>query len=423
MKILVISILSLSSLTAHAEFREVWQKIKTNSFQQKSANAELEAQQIQQSRSAKHWMPKVYAGGSSFRTNDPGASFFSTLSQRSLEAGDFQPRLLNRPEMRTYHRATLGADLPLFEGGMKVAINSAQEKMTEAKKFEKQNAENSEYAELAVVYGKLIILTEQKEKLEEVSTSLDKLIKNYQVGAKSNPVGYSGLLGLKNVKNRADGFLSVINAEMTSILGMIKVKANDQNIKIIEKDLKQFIQENLQNQKKKDLSSFSKSLRSYAEGTYKFKNAERARFLPQVGLFGESNEYYGNRDNANSVTMGIYLKWELFNGQNLGATDQAEASAVAMDAKARFVSQSEEIAQSSLNQALEALDKNLEILSESEKLLSEQMISARTLFLNGMLSGLQLAEVLNRRTDLIEKSIEVKTEFLNTNSKLYTINN
>ena len=47
------------------------------------------------------------------------------------------------------------------------------------------------------------------------------------------------------------------------------------------------------------------------------------------------------------------------------------------------------------------MKKNLELLNDSEKLLSEQVKVTSNLFHSGAITALQLAEVLNRRVDLI----------------------
>ena len=79
-----------------------------------------------------------------------------------------------------------------------------------------------------------------------------------------------------------------------------------------------------------------------------------------------------------------------------------------------------------MDQLLESkitLEKNLVLLENTDGLLKEQTQNAMKLFRSGMLSALQLAEVINRRVDLIENKTKVESQYLDTYSRLYQLNN
>jgi hypothetical protein len=62
-------------------------------------------------------------------------------------------------------------------------------------------------------------------------------------------------------------------------------------------------------------------------------------------------------------------------------------------------------------------------LEKTDGLLKEQTVNAMKLFRSGMLSALQLAEVINRRVDLIENKNKAETQYLEVYSRLYQLNN
>jgi hypothetical protein len=153
------------------------------------------------------------------------------------------------------------------------------------------------------------------------------------------------------------------------------------------------------------------------------KNMEKARFLPRVGIFGQNNLFDGDRDSATSQSYGLYLQWDLFNPDSYGRVAEAGAKALAEQTKLKAFKQEEQIMLNQLQESKVALEKSLRLLSNSDSLLQEQSSNAMKLFRSGMLNALQLAEVLNRRVDLVENELEVETQYLEVWSRLYQLNN
>ena len=138
------------------------------------------------------------------------------------------------------------------------------------------------------------------------------------------------------------------------------------------------------------------------------KVAEKARFLPKVGLFGTGDFYGGGRGAATSVTGGAYVAWDLFSAPNFGAMAQAGHAAAAAQARADALSQRAQIVRTSARFSAEAFEKNLSLLESSANLLEEQTATARGLFRNGSINALQLVEVLARRVDLTVSRAEAE---------------
>jgi len=153
------------------------------------------------------------------------------------------------------------------------------------------------------------------------------------------------------------------------------------------------------------------------------KEMEKARFLPKVGLFAQNNLYDGDRSTTTSQAYGIYLMWDLFNSDSYGRVGEASAKSMAAEAKLNASKQEEKIMLSQLLESKTTLEKNLVLLEKTDGLLKEQTVNAMKLFRSGMLSALQLAEVINRRVDLIENKNKAETQYLEVYSRLYQLNN
>ncbi|MGK5085588.1 TolC family protein [Bdellovibrionota bacterium FG-1] len=404
-------------------FSELWAKIEAHSPTQQAAEFELDAAKTAADRSGRHWFPLVYLEGRTFATNDPGVSLFSTLSQRAMSPMDFSPDNLNHPDTLRYEKLTLGVNLPLFEGGTRVAQHAAAQKMSDAKGFEGKAMKLKIYTESARLYGEIVAAEQTHQKLTVLAEVVDQVVSHYRVGGKDNPVGYSGLLGLKSVRHRISGALIENRAKWTAMREALGRMAGSlpENWAPAPLPTLVFVQKYLDvkiSTKTPPDSYRVLSFEQMASAAGDSVGVERAKFLPKVGLFAEGSLNHGNRDSATSFVGGAYLQWDLFMAPNFGAVHQAESTRGAAQAHVDELRLQEGIENQGNLQAVEALEANLKILDDSSALLDEQTLYAKKLFLSGAMNALQLAEVLNRRTDLIASFGAAKTQYLQTKASL-----
>jgi outer membrane protein TolC len=430
MKSMMPVVLLLLSLSAQAQlapksFDEIWGQFYQKSLKQKSVMLEKDAHEQSLARAQRHWLPRAFVGGQWFSTNDPTQVFFNHLGQRSIEQADFMPADLNRPGRETFRAAALGIDLPLYEGGMKASQSSMYEALVKASDLELRAKRSEEYAELARHYGGLLILTQNENLLNELKLNLGKVIANYQVGAQSNPVGYSGLLGLKGVVNRIEGLLVQYELKITNSREWInsKIEHTDLWKPEVNESVSDFLATKLSSGSHVSSSSLLQAQEMKLKTLEEMKNMERARFLPRLGLFAQNHFFDGDRDSATSQSYGLYLQWDLFNPDSYGRVGEAQAKKLAEETKLKSYKQEERIMLSNLSESKVALEKTLKVLSNSDSLLQEQSSNAMKLFRSGMLNALQLAEVINRRVDLVENKLAAETQYLDVWSRLYQLNN
>jgi outer membrane protein TolC len=406
-------------------FDDVWNQLYEKSLKHKAVELEKESNEESLKRANRHWLPRVYITGQWFSTNDPTQVFFNHLGQRSIEQSDFIPSDLNRPGRETFTAGSLGLDLPLYEGGLKTSQTSMYRALVKASEIEMKAKRSEEYSELARQYGSLLLLSQNEALLKELKVNLKKIISTYQVGAQSNPVGYSGLLGLKGVGNRIEGLLAQYEMKVLNARHWIDTKTENVDFwrPDTQEDINDYLTTKLSSASDSAYSSMILSQEMKLKTLDEMNNIEKARYLPRVGLFANNSMYGGDRDNENSQSYGLYLQWDLFNSDSFGRVGEAGAKALAEQAKLQAFKQEERIMLSQLQESKLTLEKTLKILAESDRLLQEQSSNAMKLFRSGMLNALQLAEVINRRVDLVENKLTAETQYLDVWSRLYQLNN
>lgn len=408
--------LSVPALAAEIGFDEIWGRVSRNAPSLRAAQNESEAAQIAEDRAARHWYPRVYSTMRAFSSNDPAVSFMGNLEQRQIGTSDFAPSALNDPGTGFFEQASIGVDLPLYEGGARTAQAEAAEKAAQARSWQAKAVRIEEYASVAGDYATLLVLLDQRTKLLDLRESVAALAKNYTIGAKSNPVGYSGLLGLKNVRNRLEGLLIENESRFDASRGRIGALAGelpeawqpkpDRSIKFLQAVFPEGTESS--ESLKEGPAAAVQAARFGAEAVERMKSVERARFLPRVGLFAQGDLFAGSRSSATSATTGAYLQWDLFSAPNFGSVEQASRQSAAAEARARALENKMNGDRLGAIAGARAAEKNIRLLDESAALLAEQTGIARTLFRNGSINALQMAEVFNRHADLLVQRAEAE---------------
>lgn len=403
-------------------FDSVWGDIQKNSPALQAAQLKYEAAQSAQSRSALHWLPQVYVDAKAYKTNEPGASFFGLLQQRSVESTDFNPNTLNHPESGIYTRGALGLNLPLYEGGMRSSFSRAQSAQALAEKYSAQQVQLELYTQAAESYASLSILEKQIKKMEELKKTLGQLLKNYQLGNRSNPVGYSGLLGMRSLMHRLDGVTLQYQAQLQAQKsGLREMGAEKSEWASVTQKTSEFVKKYLSVQHLSSDAAASESssykilaLKESSLAAAEFAEMEKARYLPRLGAFAEAYLFNGERKTSDGYTAGLYLQWNLFNPQDFGTYKEAQLKSKSVEKQAAALESQSRAQKNALSLTVETYEKNLELLEDSEKLMSEQTQVTAQLFKNGSISALQFVEVLNRRTDLISQQTEAELGLIKT---------
>jgi len=404
-------------------FEAAWNKISNDSAAVESSRLQTEALNESQSRASRHWLPQVYIDAKSYRSNDPGASFFGLLEQRSLKQSDFNPDTINHPDARVFTKGALGVDLPLYEGGMKSAQVDVVKYSAAAQASVTSQIQIEQYSQAGLAYSSIAILEQQIIKLQTLSSEINQMIKGYQLGSKSNPVGYSGLLGMKSLANRLSGLINQYESQSRAYY----VTLNEMGLKnsswVPEKiDSMAFVEKYFSTSANSDTPSSYKSdaIREGAKASEEMANMEKAKFLPRVGAFAESFVFSGDRETANGYNAGLYLQWNLYNPSDYGSLREAKLKAMSAAKNSEAGEQQERIERAAMVESIKSLKNNIGLLNDSDKLLGEQTKMTSTLFKNGSMNALQIVEILSRRTDLVVQQSEVHLGLVKAASQLVT---
>ncbi len=410
-------------------FEQVWDKVSGQSLSQSAARLQVQSSQLSLEKAGRHWLPRVYIDARGFKTNDPGTSFFSLLEQRSLQSADFNTSSINEPDHHVYVRSALGLDMPLYEGGFKTVFAQIQKYQHHTDELQVVQIQNQQFAEVAKLYGSLTLLLQQKQKTEEIYNFISKLQKGYRLGSKSNPLGYSGLLGLQSLSNRLMILMKQYSAQIESTYSTLKQlgveTSNWQPRAQIVSGGSSSPSVEFANQymSVKSLGQPSVRLQSMQQATLmaqKSVELEKAKFLPRVGAFAETYNFSGDRQTANAYMAGLYLQWNLFNPADFGSVKESQVRSYSQDKNYAANEQQEKIETESLQHNILAVKEALVLLSENQKILTEQTQVGETLFKNGSINVLQFLEILGRRADLISAQTDLSQNLLNTSAVLIT---
>jgi outer membrane protein TolC len=419
--IILLCLAALTAFPAFADttdktisFNEVWKLVKDHSPELKAADYDLKAAKIGESRAANHWYPHLTLNAKAFETDDPATSFMSVLEERQIGPADFASQALNQPPDSFYEQGSLSLDFPLYEGGAKTSMADSATQSRKAQEMQQKAVLTAQYVQLAGSYAGLLVLADEQMDIQQLDENVGGILKRYSIGSKSNPVGYSGLLGLKNLQNRLEGLQAQARAQVNTLKNQIQIQAES-----LEGDWSpepaqatDFLDHVFSVGDSSQEPAFVLAAQAGADAVEKMRGAQSALLLPQVGLFGEGDLNNGDRNLASSYTVGAYLRWDLLDISNWGAGEQAGDTAQAAQARAEELKRQ---AQSSLVQAresLSALKTNLSLMEDSQTMLEEQTETAKGLFKNGSINALQLVEVLARRADLISTKAQAQMDLV-----------
>jgi hypothetical protein len=423
MKTLLFFTLTTSFALAQVSFDKVWNDIKNKSHNIKSFEQDLKLKELEKERSKRHWLPKLNLGYSNFQTNDPGSVFFNNLGQGAIENSDFSPNTLNNPDTERFSFTKLQIVLPIYEGNVKNNQNKMQNKLYEAEKHQLQANLNSEYAQALNDYVTIARIQYVQQELNNIEKRLNGVLQKYTFGSKNNPLGRSGLLGLKGVKQRLVVTKNNLNSDQEHRLKILSYKSQTPINEITSIDnIISYLDTKLP--AKSTLKSTNLKANELKLEAYQLApDMETARFLPQVNLFAEQNMYQGDRDDNQTQTIGIALRWSLFDPDNYGRKAEALQKVRVQSQKLKNARLQESTYRESLLMSKKKLEQSLKETYTSSNLLNEQATLTFNLYQRGKVNALQLAEILNRRIDLEINKLQLETMYLQTSLKNYEINN
>lgn len=421
MKTLIVLLFSLN--TYAMDFQELWKQTQQNSDQISATKKLVELKKLEKERTSRHWIPRVMLGARQFNTNDPSAVLFNRLGQGEVQSADFAESEINDPGNQAFTTGNLMIDLPLYEGGMKSGMNEVNEKMYESSQYEAKAIEISSFTETLERYSTIAINEKHKKEVQKLKGEIQKLVQKYNLGSKSNPVGYSGLLGFKGLIKKSESLLNGLEAENEVKMDLLKVEAGLQSLEIKKIDnLKTFLNQTLKRNNAQAVSSQLKAMSLKVQALDGAQQIEQARFLPKLGAFANTGQYRGERGENTVQSVGVYLQWDLFNNDSYGRKTEAKVKAQRMKKQYDYYKKKESSYRKSLGFTLKQLSKNLTLIQESKKIINEQVEVSSKLYRKGRMNGIQMTQILDNKMNLIIQQKQMQERYIQTALKQYEIN-
>lgn len=406
-----------------ASFHQIWKQIWNEAEILKAARLNKESAEIASERAERHWFPRLKLEGRAGTSDLGGAFLMNQLGTRKIEAADFSTQTLNSPGQTSFQQASVGIELPLYEGGSGVAASSAAKWAHDSRVSATKGTYQEVYANAVAAYMKYLSHIQALKQATHLVENADQLLKGYRLGDRSNPVGYSGWLALKSARNQLSTVVAGLEtqaqsgtitlAELSGLpisrLREIFVTAQATSVKGL---LAQILSSATPSGGSQEISSHrTNELRALQRASVEKIEIERARYLPQLGLFGQTDWAANSRGSGSGVTAGAYLRWSLA-PTDWEVAKESRLTALAAEAQSRAL-EGQTVAQREISMnAAKTAELAVSLTEENQRFLEEQWDVASRLFRNGSMNAQQMADLLQRRVQVLEARVRSEQEWV-----------
>lgn len=398
----------LSQDTIPLSKNDIWSKVSEKNLQLKIQDQEFKSAMADFKQSNALFLPDVSVSHTGISTTNPLMAFGSKLNQEVLTPSDFNPALLNNPEVTTNFATKIQVLQPLVNLDGVFGRQAAKSKM-EAMKL--QSERTKEYLELETgkAFMQLQLAYKAVNVLEKAALTADanlKLVDNYfkqgllqktdvlSVQVRVNEIKNQVQLAKSNVRNASD-YLAFLMQEDLNGKVYRPTEELENSISIAETN-------SGLTDTRKDIMAMMKSTDAY-EAVMK---SAKMNFLPRLNAFG-TYELYDNKlfgTEAKGYLVGVQLSWNVFDGyKSIGKRQKALADYQRAEAASnQYKAQS----QLELNKTSRQLNDAGHKVSLA-KLALEQSQEAYRIRNNRFKQGLEkTSDLLGSETQMFQKELE-----------------
>ncbi len=287
----------------------------------KAADAQVEINDAGVLRSASGFLPKVTVSETWSRTDSPLMALGTKLNQEIVTPADFNPAVMNNPDLISNYNTRLAVVQPVFNGG-KEYIGRKQAVLAKAASLQDRARTRQEtiYNVVKAYYGVLLAKEYHKvavQSLETTAATVNLAEARYKAGA----VLQSDLLRAKvqraevrEMATRSQNSVKLATAALNFAMGVPQSVEHEVIGALSVEDMKTSIPALLDEaaSKRPDLLSMELNRRN----TETSVSMARTDYLPSLNLMGQMdwNSDKPAGDNAKSWTVMAVLQWNLFDG-------------------------------------------------------------------------------------------------------------
>jgi len=441
-KILLISLLLPLSLFAgmkHLTLPQALKILEKYNLELKISrfNTQMKAYEIKVAKG--HHFGKLDATLTAMRSNDAGNVFGFKVQSREATFGDFgfaefdmtgqtnplpvAPQSLNYPNVRNHYQTKISYMLPLYTAGKLTEYGRISEAMHCMSQYDTEKLINEKIFQVKKTFYDISLVDNYISKLSKIIGNIKRLESIVRTMKKE---GYAQEIDLLEVQARL--------AEAQSMHNQAKLNKNlayqflsfllDKKIKSIRKvnDMAP-----MPRYSKSELENNNIDIQKARLGLKVSKMAigvEESNFLPTVGAFAEygsaDNELWNEFRDKESYTVGVQIKWNLFNG----GIDTANMER----AKVNYMKTQDQVHLAKKGMALKVKKLKTEILSFNADIRSykKQLKFANKVYENysarykeGLVS---VSDVLMKQSKELEMLLKVLTVKNKRNTKVFELN-
>ena len=372
------------------------------------------------------------------RSNDAGNVFGFKLQSREATFGDFgvsefnpqnpnilnvQPQELNYPGARNYYQTKISYILPLYTGGKLSEYGRITKAMQRMSKYDTQKLVNEKVFQTKKAFYDISLI-------QNYIYNLSKIIKNIthleDIIGNMKEEGYAKEIDALEVQARLSEAQSMYNqAKLNRDLAYQFLSfLLDTEVTSIKKVSDMAPMPNVHMDDVESNNIDIQKAKLGLEITQMAIGVEEANYLPTVGAFGEyasaDNTLWNDFEEKDSYTIGVQLKWNVFNG----GTDDANLE----KAKVNYLKVENQVALAKSGIALKVKKLETEILSKNADVKSyrKQLQFAKKVYENyssrykeGIVSITDVLIKQSKELEILLKLLSVKNE---RNTKIFELN-
>lgn len=387
---------------------DIWAKVSERNLQLQIQDQDYKSAQADFKQSNSLFLPDVSLSHTGTSSTNPLIAFGSKLNQEILTASDFNPALLNNPDVTSNFATKFQILQPLLNLDGVYGRQAAKSKM---EAIHLQSERSKEYLELESVKAFMQLQLAYKavnvlKKAELTAGANLKLIESYfnqgmlqmtdvlSVKVRVNEIKNQVQLAKSNTRNASDYLAFLMQEDMNGKVYR-PVEELENSISISESG-------GGLSESRKDIMAMTKSTEAY----HALLKSSKMTFLPRLNAFGTyemyDNKVFGAR--AKGYLLGAQLSWNVFDGyKSIGKRQKALADYRKSEAE---TSQYKAQSQMELNKTSRQLnDAGLKV--NLSKLALEQSQEAYRIRNNRFKQGLEkTSDLLGSETQMFQKELE-----------------
>ncbi len=386
----------------------ILEKVNDNNLQIKIAekNAALAKADYNQSNSL--FLPSISASHTAISTTNPLMAFGSKLNQEILTASDFNPALLNNPDVTQNFATKIEVLQPLINPDGFYGRQAAKSKF-EAYQLQTERTKeylvlevNKAFMQLQLAYKAVAVL----EKANTTGQANLKLVENY---AKQGMLQKTDLLSVQVRVNEIKNQLQYAKSNVQNASDYLAFLLNEDNankvfkpIEDIENNIEIVAFESKLISNRKDILAMDKTVEAYS----KMSKMNKMAYLPRLNAFGSYELFDTNvfQTGAKGYTVGAQLSWNIFDGyKTIGKNQKAKAELEKAQTESTQYKAQSQLELNKTNRQLADTENKVNL----SKLALEQAQEAYRIRENRFKEGLEkTTDLLNSETLQLQKELE-----------------